>query len=210
MTFAELKAQTFRRLREVSPGVFASEADIEQAINEGYQEISDATEWCERWQTIDLLRERPYYDLRTVVGPSLLAISAAYHEDNNRWLVPTSLHELDGIDRRWEARIGPPERLLTRGLWWLGYWPRAGSDSGTIKQYYISLPDALADDDEEPGFPEPFHEALADFAVADLVAQDAEAKQAMLAWDSYLAREAGLRKWVRERAEVQTVRGSRR
>jgi hypothetical protein len=207
MTFAQMQIETSRRLAEVSGRVFWSDAEIATALNDGYAELSDASEWFETYVDIDLLADRPYYDARTVLGDSFLAIGPAFDRQTNRWLLPTSVRQFDAHDRRWERVVGEPQRLLVRGLWWLGYWPRLQRDVGTIKQAYTALPDPLVADSDEPGFPDTFHYGCINFALTDLWAQDSETRRALAEWTIYLAQETALTQWVRERAADATMHG---
>lgn len=207
MTRADLRTEVFRRLQESSSApVFWTADDIDAAVDEGYDELSDATEWCERWFTVDLLQQRPAYDLRTLTTDTVLNIGRAFHVDTNRWLTPTTPRELDRGYRRWETVTGAPIRLWMSGLWWLRYYPLAGTDAGEVKQYIVVLPDALADDADEPGFPETLHYGLVEYALADLWAQDGEPTKALAAWKAYLAYEAGLMAFVQGRAAVPLER----
>lgn len=208
MTLAELRTEVFRRLEEsASSPVFWTAADITAALNEGYQEISDESEWDERVLTIDLLRERPYYDVRTVFPSSMLAIGAAYNDQTSRWLFPASPGDLAKGRLRWETVTGEPSHLLVRGLFWLGYWPQVAADSGTVQQHYVALPDDLVDDDDTPGFPETVHYGLVEYALAELWSQDAETTKAVQAWQMYLLYERALTDWVQGRIAVPLVHG---
>ena len=185
MTFGEMKAEVFRLLRESTTlPVMWQEEDIEGALNEGYMELSDETEWYEKWQLIDLLDTQPLYDTRTLLRHPFLRLGAAYNNQTSRWMTPTSPGELDRGDRRWQQRVAEPEFVFPRGLWWLCYWPFKGVNSGTIKQYYRALPPALSDDDDVPGFHVSNHYALVEFALADLYAQDAEVDLAWSHWNT--------------------------
>ena len=208
MTFGELKTETFRRLEASSSSpVFFTETDIEDALNEGYAEFADAAEWYEVWRTIDLAMDRPYYDIRTVFDDAtVLTPGAAFHEDTNRWLIPSSPADLDRAYVRWEQVSGQPERVITRGLWWIGYWPITGSESGTVKQYATALPDALEDDDE-PGFAEVYHDGIVSYALSILWPQMGEVSKALEAWQAYVASEAALRAEVQGRGSVPHVSG---
>src|ERR1043165_2545761 len=88
MTFGEMKALVSRRLAEVNGRTFWTDADIAEALNAGYLELSDACEWNEQRVTIDLLNDRPYYDLRTIIGDRFLAVRPAYNLQTSRWLIP--------------------------------------------------------------------------------------------------------------------------
>lgn len=200
MTFAEMQTEVFRRLREAScSGVYFSTYDIQDAINAGYMEASDATEWLEEYLEIDLLKARPYYDLFTLIGCNFLSIKPIFDEGSNRWLRPSNVRGLDNCDRRWERVVGTPQRFVLRGLRWLGLFPRTNADSGVEKLYYTRLPEPLCADDDEPGFPEAYHTLCVDFALADLWAQDAESKLALGAWGDYLEGEGKLQLWVNGR-----------
>lgn len=208
MTFAEQKAAVFRRLHEsATTPVFWTEADVETALNAGYMELSDATEWHEETVTIPLLNNRPYYDLRTVVGPTFLRLGAVFHEDTSRWLIPTTTRALDAAYRRWEQVTGLPQQVIMRGLWWLGLWPRTTADAGTVRADVVTLPAPLVEDDDEPGYPEAFHDGPIEWALSDLWAQDGEAQRAQSAWQAYLAIEAGLAAWVNDRTAIPRVQG---
>lgn len=210
MTFAELKTEVFIRLNEnASSPVFWTEADVELALNEGYAEISDATEWQERFITVDILESRPYYDMRTLIPSEVvfLSVGPAFNETTNRWLTPSRVGDLDLYDRRWERVIGEPERILVRGHWWVRYWPLKGSESGTIKQFYTALPEPLVASTDSPGFPEALHLGLVEYACADLWGQDAEAKLALAAWARYVDYEKTLQSYVDGRVSVPLVHG---
>lgn len=200
MTFEDLKAVVFRRLNEsASSPVFWTEDDVEDALNAGYMELSDQTEWHEETRTLDLLNDRPYYDARTVFGETFLAVGRLFDETTNRWLIPSSVRELDGAYARWEQVTGEAVRVITRGLWWIGLWPRTQTESGTVRVDIVTLPEPFADEDEEPGFPDAFHDGPIEWALADLWAQDGEATRALAAWDRYLAIETALQAWVNDR-----------
>jgi hypothetical protein len=206
MTKAELRTAIQQRLAEVQGGVVWSVAEIDAAIDETYDALADQCEWCERTITVDLLSDRPYYDLRTVVPEPVLTVGPAYHETTGQWLTPASVRDLDGADRRWEGVVGTAQRIVTRGLWWLGVTPRVRGDVGTVRLKYTTLPDRLTDLDE-PGFPEPFHEALVEGPLCDLWAQDGETARAEAAWQRYLTLETGLQQWVNDRAAIPMRHG---
>ena len=208
MTFAQLTDAVLRRLAETpSAPISFTRAEVQTALNDGLAELADASEWYETYRTIDLLDTRPYYDARDVLGDDVLTIGAAYNDQTSRWLIPSAIRELDGHDDQWESVVGEPERLIQRGLWWLGYWPRIGSDAGTVKQYFTALPANLDEDLDEPGFPDALHEGAIEFALADLWAQSGEATNAVNAWTRYEAYEAALTAWVQHRAAVPMVKG---
>jgi hypothetical protein len=207
VTLAELRAEVFRRLEEsaTSPTFWTAD-DVDAALNEGYAELSDAAEWFERTFAIDLLNARLYYDLRTIWPEPILGIKAILNDQTGRWLKPCRVLDLDARSLRWESITGTPDSWLQRGFWWLGLWPLATSDAGTVTATVTAMPPELVNDDDVPGFPETLHEGLVRFALADLWAQDAETTKALEAWTAYLAYEAALAGWVDGRIGVPLVR----
>lgn len=205
-----MKTEVFRRLSESTDlPVMWQEEDVALALNEGYMEISDATEWYETFQVIDLLDNQPYYDLRTVLRKGLLRIGAAFNVTTSRWLVPAYAVDLDRGDRRWFQRHEEPDHVIMRGLWWLCYWPIKEGASGQIKQYYRALPSPLSESTDEPGFHNQFHEALISYAIADLFAQDGETDLAWQNWKEYEEYEAKLRAFTTSRNRIPMNHGWR-
>lgn len=208
MTKGELRAEVFRRLQEsASAPVYWTADDVDAAVAEGYAEVSDASEWFEAHAYLPLLKDRPLYDLRTVLGEQFLAVGGAFDVQTNRWLIPSTTRQFDAHDRRWERIVGEPQRLFMHGLWWLGLWPRIMSEVGQVKQYYVALPPPLDGDGDEPGFSETFHYALVEFALTDLWAQDGETALALASWEKYLSAEAALVTWVANRGGAATMAG---
>lgn len=208
MTKREIREEVVRRLRESAAPTFWSEADVNASIDDGYEEISDASEWYERRQTIALLPRRPYYDMRRVATSEFLVAGPAYNNTTSRWLIPATVGALDQSDNRWEARISEPDRIVVRGVWFVMYWPFKGVAAGSVKQYYAAIPPQL-EDDEEPGFHDACHYGLVEYALFDLFAQDAEADLAYSAWKEYTTYEAALIAHTTGRASVPKVHAHR-
>jgi hypothetical protein len=114
MNFSEMKTEVFRRLDESSSSpVFWTSADIEEALNEGYQEISDATEWYETYDIVSLLSGLTYYDLRFYLGDTFLSPRRAQNQTTERWLTPSHVRDLDfQTYTQWEIVSGEPTRIV--------------------------------------------------------------------------------------------------
>ena len=208
MTFSELQAEVFRRLDEdSSDAAFWSVDDVKTALNEGYEEMSDASEWHEQSANLPQLSKRTYYDLRTALGAdSPLTVKHLYNATTRRWIYPGDLRELDyRTFCQWEEITGEPEQFFLRGLFWLGTFPKATADSGTIKVYFTALPPALSDDGDEPGFSEEYQYGIVEYAIADLLAQEAETQKARAHFSEYLTYEAGLKAWTEGRISLDRI-----
>ncbi len=208
MTFAELKTETFRRLDEDSSDpAFWTEDDVEDALNEGYEEMSDASEWHETNANLPLLSGRTYYDMRYAFGgDQILTLNHAMNATTRRWLSPVELRELDYRTYvQWEDITGEPQNFFVRGLFWLGLFPKQNSDSGTLKVYFTSIPPRLAYDYDKPGFPDEFHYGIVEYALGDLLSQEAETRKALEHFKEYAVHEAGLRGWVGGRISLDRI-----
>lgn len=209
MTFAEQKTEVFRRLNESSSSpTYWTEADVEDALNEGYEEISDASEWYERSASISKLKNRTYYDLQTNLIDTFLAPRRCFNPQTNQWLDPISVRTLDfKTYRQWELNPGEPQKMFMRGLWWLGTYPKSGADSGTLQLYYTALPTAMSADGDEPAFPQEFHMGLVSYALYELRYQERETGIALKHFAEYQSYESGLRGYVQQRTSLDRSRG---
>jgi len=208
VTLSEIREEVRLRLQELTGvEVWWTDEEIDEAIADAEDEMADATEWYEAYQTVDILKNRPYYDLRTVIRRDFLVAGPAFNDTTNRWLIPVRPHELDVSDRRWEERDYEPEFFMVRGLWWVSYWPWKDSEIGSVKQYYRGIPDHMSDDDDEPGFHRTFHMGIVEYAVCDLLSQDNETDLTLLVWRQYKEYEDGLAVYMKGRNQVPQMYG---
>jgi hypothetical protein len=211
VNFGEMKSEVYRRLNESSSSpIFWADSDIEQALNEGYEEMADATEWYERFATLDLLSGKTYFDLRSVLSDTILAPKRIRNNQTEKWLTPTDPRELDyHTFVQWEKNTGEPQMFFTRGLWWLGFYPKQNADSGSVRLYYSSIPPAMSADEDEPAFPEEFHYGPVAYAVYDLLCQDRETQKGLIWWKEYVLTEEAFRRYVIGRISLDRVEGHR-
>jgi hypothetical protein len=207
MNFGEMKTEVFRRLNESSSTpIYWKEVDVEDAINEGLEELSDASEWYETFSLIELASKTPFYDLRYYLPNTFLSPGRIQNQKTKQWLKFCSLRELDYKTlREWETVSGEPQKALMRGLWWLTTFPKASIDGEYIKFYYSAIPEALTEDTEEPAFPPEFHEALVEYAIYDLLVQDGESIKGLSHWAKYTEIEKRFTQFVQNRMKVDRI-----
>jgi hypothetical protein len=206
MTFGEMQTEVRRKLHESGVDFFSNQ-DVKDAINEGSDELADATEWHERQVTIPLLQGRTHYDLTTVIPEPFLTPLRCWNVTTSQWLTPVDPLELDTKTWvQWELIYGEPQKYMMRGNGWLGVFPRRSANGGGVRFIYTSIPGAMTDDDEEPEFPREFHPALTEFAISDLLAQVRERKKALDRWASYVSYQEGLRAYVNNRQSIAGIR----
>lgn len=193
MNLGQLQASVFRRLEEENVSGRWSQSDVNDAINEGLEELSDATEFYEQSSILKLRDEATYYDLRTALPSTVLRITAIYDSTTNRWLIPADVSDFDyyGV-RQWELARGNPINFLVRGLWWLGLFPAIATGYSIRVQYRGIHPPLQYSTESPQQLPETYHSSLVDYAVYTLLADDNEASAAMRYWQRYKAAESEL------------------
>lgn len=204
MTFAEMKTEVTRRLNESATAeTFWTQDDIETALQEAYAEMSDYSEWYETSTSL-AMTGLTYYNLTTNILDEFLSPRRAFNVQTNRWLEPIDVRDLDYHTYvQWENNQGEPQKCLQRGLWWLGVYPK--NSSGFISIYYTAIPLPFQSSSEEPGFPRQFHYGLVEYALYDLLCQEAETMKALLHWNQFLEHREGLKFYVQNRTSYDRI-----
>ena len=204
MNFSEMQAEVRVRIDEATAN-FWSDADIQDSLNEGYMEISDATEWYERKANVPMWKNRTYFDMRELLPDTYLAAKRCQNNTTDHWLVPTTIRAQDKIYAQWERTSGEPEYFFTRGIYWIGFYPKPDDDNGSARLYYSALPPAMSSDTDEPQIPEEYHMGIVAYAVYDLLAQDAETQKALQWFAEYQMYESNLNEYVSGRLKKDKV-----
>lgn len=205
MTLDEMRTEVATRLNEdITALKYWTLQDIDNALNAGYENISDASEWYEVLLALPLSSRRGYYDLRGF-PITVLSVRHAYNMQTQRWMTPTSVRDLDKVYRQWEHVQGASDRYFIRGLNLLGVWPRSPQDSGQIRLGVTSFPPRLVNTYDVPGFDSDFHWGLVDYAVYELKSDDREKDVALGFYAKYLETEMKLKERVRTRQSLDKL-----
>jgi len=185
MTFAELIADTFRRIGESQTAqVYWTLDDVKSSINEGYLDFCEQTRCYTREAEVKAVDHLGLLDLRTALPYPFLGFRRIFGRTVNRPLESTTVKARDDSDSRWQMWTGVTTRWFLSGLYWLGLWPIPDACE-SFRVSWTSLPDQLVNDLDVPELPVQFHEALIHYAVYDLKIQEDEMKNAMSAWADY-------------------------
>ena len=185
------------------------DAAFHKAINEGLDELSEATHFYERVVSIPVVPDRIYYDLRGYIPDDFISVRAVWSVTLDDWLDPTTPEKLH---QRWEETVGDPYAYFTRGWNWLGVYPHPeNSSTSVLRVYFSSLaphflhPQAVLSD-----LTDDFTRALEDYAVYDLQCQDGETDKALVNWAAFSTRQQRLAGFVNQRARSAGNIGGRR
>jgi len=198
LTLSDIRSRVRTRY-EASSTTRWSDADVNDAINDGLEELSEATRYFERWVSVPLQGGRCYYDLRGLTPETVLSVTSVYHDNGNRWLAPISICDMGYAE--WEQTTGSPINWFTRGLWWLGLWPHTSTDPGEfVRVYYTAVAPRMEDDGEEPRqLSEEFIPALEEYAIYELHQREGETDKALYWWGQYKTRERDLEQHMAHR-----------
>lgn len=212
MQFVDMQTEVYRRFEETSAAQkWASQSQIIAALNDGYEEISDVTEWNETSFTVSKTASTMYYDLSSTSVYSaaatnpVITVRRIWNVDTEKWLVPGDYTEFDRSRRQWELNEGETQYFWLRGLWWLGVYPRPSATSGSFTVYASVQPTALSADSDTPSFPEEFHLGLVEYAMYDLLCQDNEFQKAGRYYKRFEEKQEALRRFVLQRPTKDRV-----
>ena len=168
-----------------------SDTDITLFINEGLECLAEASGFYERYCAMPVQAERTYYDVRGFTPETVVSIKSIWSTARNDWLKPISIEELDTT---WESATGDPLAFFTRGIFWIGVYPHAGTTaSGYLRVYFSGIPNRYGFSQAVLGdLPDNHTVALEDYALYELAALDKQPKRALVHFASYLKREKAL------------------
>lgn len=177
--------------------------DAEDAVNEAYEAMSEASEWFEVILAVPLCSRRTYFDLRGY-RYDILTINHIYNMETNRPMQNRGLLEMDNEYTQWEFNTGTPEAWFVRGSF-LGVWPRRNGEGPPMRTSATAIPDRLERDSDVPGFPDEFQTGLIEFGKYVLKANDHSPQMALQYYAKYLGYEQGLTEWVKSKRDLDKL-----
>ena len=185
-----------------------SNADIWAAVNEGLDELSEATRFVERVASIPVVEGRNFYDLRGYVPDDFVALRAVWSTTRSDWLRPSS----EGLlHTRWEEDPGDPDAFFRRGWCWMGVHPHASGSSGYFRAHLTCLAPQLNHDQAVfADLPDDLIPALEDYGLYELQSQDGETELSLEHWKDLVNRQRTLNDFVEDRGRSSGFLGGRR
>ena len=219
MDFRTLQLSTFQEMGEnfASPAYWSLD-DVKTALNDGYEETSDLTEWYESSRTITITPPTRYTAIFSasaagvIQTQQILTVTKVYDSTRRIWLQPITAQQLDAVNVDWELARGDPDHYMLRGAFWFGVYPFPTATSSytvyTREIPYGATVDTvpLVADGDTPGFPADWHHMLVKYACYDLHAQDGEFQKAKAYYDDWMADVESLKRWTSNRASYPTTR----
>lgn len=178
-----------------------TDARIQSLVNEGLETLAEAGSWYERYATVPEQANRTWYDLRGFTPETVVRIRSIWSTSRNDWLTPVTE---DQLDSQWEDATGQPQTFFTRGIYWLGVYPRLGDSdtAGYLRVYFSGIPQQFTYPQAVlRDLPNDYVPALEDYTLYAMSLIDREPKKALMYWNSYLKREKSLHDFTDRRME---------
>lgn len=206
-TAAEIISRVRGRLPATSVNFWTDELDLIPAYNDALDELSEATEFYERYATVPRRKWAVYTDLRGILPEEVTRITAVWNPITSRWLRPITVRELDlTVGRKWEANIDLARAWWVRGLYWLGAYPRAGDDISPLRVYFSAMHPHVSSTagpgyglTASPEIPHDFEIAIEEYMLYALYAPSKETQRCMRHWQEYKLHETRFKAFVDNR-----------
>lgn len=208
MTRAEIRSAVITTLRESATPVRWTLAELNRYLDDGYRDMAERTAAVVRTVNVTMSPGQNYVALPSVTESSgtftcihpiaVKDLSTDYPLDPVNWTF------VDELDATW-IRVSAP-RPYYYALWdWqtMLVYPHYGA-AGTLVMTMACMPPGLAQDSDEPDFPEEYHDALTHYVVWRCLVKGAKGPRfgrATRQLGYYSERLKGLGDWTDERHE---------
>lgn len=172
---------------------------LDNAINDGIEELSERTEAFESFAVVPIKSGRTYYDIRNLLPDTAIKVTSVWLPDENWWL--TYMPPRKFTWREWERTNGSSRNWFMRGLYFLGVFPHLNANTGVMHVYFKHTHPILSNTFDIIMVPEDFVEAVEEYALYDLYCQDRETGKALMHWAGFQERAKDLRDLVERRGK---------
>lgn len=176
---------------------FYSPSDLNDSIQDGYDEIAAYTGCIEKVTTLSWVANLTYYDFHALI-PDFLAVKGIFNGRIKRWMLPGSSREFDGYRIDWEMANNEPQWFYPANWRWIAFFPQPAVSAGVFYPWYAAQADILTGT-SIPQIPPDNYTVLEYYVTADLLDQSEEWTKAQHYWKLYLSNLEEFRTDVRSR-----------
>lgn len=193
MTVNTLKAKLSVDLGDIE-GAFYTDSDYLDSSQDGYDEISVFCGNLNSETTLNFGSD-VYYDFSSLIS-DYFAVLRIFNLNTNRWLIPSSVTEMDQIRRDWELMEGEPTWFFPNGPKHIAIIPHHSTPTGQMIVYYRSKAPILVLGTTIQ-VPLTHEQVLEDYVKMDLLEQAKEFGKAGLEFNQYLRKLKHLSNFVK-------------
>lgn len=177
---------------------FYSADDINDSIQDGYDEVVAVTRVREASGNVNFVSDLTYYKIDDTLTDYLHPIGI-FNNNNNRWLDNIPLKTLISMDFKWELANGEPTHFVIMDFRYIGIYPKPASASGNMTIFYKAMANTLSAA-TVPSIPTSHQLILEQYATMDLMAQALEFKKAVMWAKDYFKQRTELKEHVAGRS----------
>lgn len=184
MTRDEIAGKIRRNLNDAGITYYSAE-DINDSIQDGYDEIAVYSECIEKRVELSFLANRTYINIRNLV-PDYFRPIYIYSDSNGRYLDLVDDRDLLSYRQNWEMIMGSISEYMILDSNQLGFSGRLNSVTSrdTFKLFYKATANILTST-AVPQINTNYQQLLIDYGTADLLEQNQEFQKATRKWMSY-------------------------
>lgn len=175
-----------------------TDAELLVKVRDALETLAEYTDFYERYCTVPVQANRLYYDVRGFTPETVVSITDVWSSTRNDWL---DIVTVDDLPFDFESASGDPQCIFTRGIYWIGIYPRPSSTStGYLRVYFSGVPagfthlQAVLSD-----LPDDYVVAVEDYVLYEMAGDDGNPKLSLVYWASYQKREKDLRDFIKRR-----------
>jgi hypothetical protein len=162
---------------------YYSENDLNESIQDGYDEIVVFCECIEARYDVPFVNNTTYYNLRNTV-PNYYRIIKIRDIDKNRFLDPASARGENFYRDDWEIVNSDPREFVIAGPDYVGMSGRSSVATGSFTVFYKATAETLGPN-SVLRISDKFINLIIDYCTADLLEQNEEYQKAARYWDKY-------------------------
>ena len=178
-------------------GVFFTDVDIYDSLEDGYDLISLLTGCISKVTTHAFTSGKVYYNLLTNI-PDYYRPLAIYDPNQRQFIEPIGLIKLESLDEKWDTSNGTPHFFIPLPMHQIAFYPHYyTAPSQNFRIFYEASAPDIAD---VSSFSIPVHtqQVLIDYTVSDLFDQALEINKSQKLWGDFLENLARTRRAVQE------------
>lgn len=176
-------AQKIRRNINDAGITYYSADDINESIQDGYDEIAIYCECIEKTVSLPFQSNVTYYDMFTLV-PDYYRSIRIYSNQINQFLAVNLERQNLGYSSDWELNSGSARDYMIKGPRYIGITNRSSNSVGSFKMWYKAKANTLTGNDT-PRINVNFQIMLENYGTADLLEQNQEYTKAEICWAQY-------------------------
>lgn len=182
MTRADIRFRIRRNLDDLGITYYTA-VDINEAIQDAYDEVVVYCECIEKRVDLDFVSNTTYYDFSTLI-PDYYRVIKLYHNGQNRFIDPTNNRNQGSYRIDWEVVNATEREYVILGPKYVGMSGRQAIATGNFGVFYKAKANQLIDT-SIPLISDNYIRLLELYGTADLLEQNQEFTKAIKYWQEY-------------------------